>query len=107
MGRKEVPDKEEEVGFGSIDLLFGPSRNLRWEEQIRCLTHKDAGHLVKKGAYSPTSPPSPQTCCLFYSTSRGRRGGPPEREVSPTSQSHTFLLCVSSVVQTLPLLIKH
>ena len=32
MGRKEVPHKEEEVGFGSTALcfpLFGPSRDLR------------------------------------------------------------------------------
>ena len=108
VGRRVVPRREAEV-----DLLFGPSRNLRWVqqqewEQIRCLTHKD-GRLLKRGAYPPTSPPFLATSCLFYSTSRGRRGGAPGREVSPTSlsQSRTFLLRFSSVVQTLPLLIKH
>ena len=87
LGRVVVPHREAEVGFGSIALLFGPSRNLRWVEreveQIRCLTRKD-GRLLR-GAYPPTSPPFLGTSCLFYSTSRCRRRGPPGRQVSPTS----------------------
>ena len=46
MGRAVGLHMEAEVGFGSFALLFGPSRNSRWAEQIRCLTRKDAGHLL-------------------------------------------------------------
>ena len=99
VGRKVEPRME---GEGGIALLFGPNRKLRWVAvaQIRCLTRKDGEHgggdlLVEKGACSPTSPSSPPpTSCLSYSTGRGRQGGRPRREESPTSssQSRTFPL---------------